>query len=683
MSSHFLSKLLLAGAMASALVACGGGSGGGSSGSTSTVTSAQNGNVSLSISDASTEDWATIGVKVLSIALVPQSGGSDVTVYTAPSTAPVINLVQLDQLGELIGNASVPAGTYSSAVITISANPGDVLLTAASNPSTSFTGTPGATIPSTEIEIQNTQGTAPNLTVTVPVKFVSPLVVNANSNNQLDIEFDLAHPAFLVGRVSVGGATVWAVNFSGPLRHHRIPDIAWLVLRHLYGEVTAAAGTSITVTKEFPTEPLMSPETYVATTQSITISLDQTSGGGTIFYDLDSSPVTPVTISNFSQLPTSVLAALTSGTEQVRVAARYQEDGTLAATRIFASSSFDTVWDSPEGHVMHVNPTTGMVMVQSDLGQPVQFQVSSSTLIYFRAPQNALADATPISTNGREFLADGNLIRGFKVHVTADLTVSPMVADSIDIETARFDGTISSPSATGFTYTHRFRTVADDYQSAANPNGITLSYIPNTTANGTNPVPSADAAAIEGYKWWDFAYPVTTFDCCGSTAIADWVSATDEAINFGGTVARIPAYGASFAAWNSAASTPGWAAAASILEPSLLPLGRVVAPLAQKSSGSSVYDFTMAVPGAVSGTTATIDLNTATDSATLVYEISFANNKLKITPLDITQSANLMTLQNTLTAGAIVEVYAVPAANASNTAMGYVLAYFSGDLPSM
>ncbi len=684
MSSHFLSKLLLAGVMASALVACGGGSGGGSSGSTSTMTSAQGGNVSLSISDASTEDWATIGVKVLTIALVPQNGGSNVTVYTAPSTAPVINLVQLDQLGELIGNASVPAGAYSSAVIMISANPGDVLLTAASDPSTGFTGTPGATVPSSDIEIQNTQGTAPNLTVTVPVKFASPLVVNANSNNQLDIEFDLAHPAFLVGRIAVGGgATVWAVNFRGPLRHRRVPDIAWFVLRHLYGDVTAAAGTSLTVTKEFPTEPLVSPETYVTSTQSITISLDQTSGAGTIFYDLDSKPVTPVTISNFSQLPTSVLSALTSGTEQVRVAARYQQDGTLAATRIYASSSFDTVWDSPEGHVLHVNPTTGMVTMQNDLGQPVQFQVSSSTVIYFRAPQSALADATPISTNGQQFVADGNLVRGFKVHVTADLTVSPIVADSIDIETARFDGTISSPSTTGFTYTHHFRTVADDYQSAATPNGITLSYIANTMANGTNPVPSADGAAIEGYKWWDFAYPVATFDCCASTAIADWVSATDGAISFGGTPAAIPAYGTSFAAWNPAASTPGWAAAASILDPSLLPLGTVVAPLTPQSSGSSIYNFTMTVPGAASGTTATIDVNTATDSATLVYEVSFANNKLTITPLDITQSANLMTLQNTLTAGAIVEVYAVPVANASNTAMGYVLAYFSGDLPSM
>ena len=70
--------------------------------STSTTTSTpQNANLAVLVSDASTEDWATIGVKILSIALIPQGGGSNVTVYTAPSPAPFTNLVMLDQLDEL------------------------------------------------------------------------------------------------------------------------------------------------------------------------------------------------------------------------------------------------------------------------------------------------------------------------------------------------------------------------------------------------------------------------------------------------------------------------------------------------------------------------------------------------------------------------------------------------------
>ena len=47
----------------------------------------------------------------------------------------------------------------------------------------------------------------------------------------------------------------------------------------------------------------------------------------------------------------------------MRIAARYQEDGTLVATRIWASSQFNNVWVSPEGHVLHVNANTDVITV--------------------------------------------------------------------------------------------------------------------------------------------------------------------------------------------------------------------------------------------------------------------------------------------------------------------------------
>src|ERR1700742_1672525 len=100
------------GAVVAALTACGGGaadSSGSAVGSGSGVTTVQTASVPMIISDAASQDWAMIGVKVLSIVLIPQGGGANVTVYTAPNPAPFINLVQLDQLGELLGNASVPA----------------------------------------------------------------------------------------------------------------------------------------------------------------------------------------------------------------------------------------------------------------------------------------------------------------------------------------------------------------------------------------------------------------------------------------------------------------------------------------------------------------------------------------------------------------------------------------------
>jgi Domain of unknown function (DUF4382) len=136
-------------------VACGGSSSGSSGG-----TQSQNGNVTVMVQDASTEDWAMIGVKVSSVSLTPQGGGTPVTVFTASSPAPMINLVQLDQLGDILGTAQVPAGTYTGATLTIGGNPGDVVLTASADPEAGFAGTPGATIPSSQIQIKGTQGTS-------------------------------------------------------------------------------------------------------------------------------------------------------------------------------------------------------------------------------------------------------------------------------------------------------------------------------------------------------------------------------------------------------------------------------------------------------------------------------------------------------------------------------------------
>ena len=138
------------------LAGCGG------SGSGSMTPTPMSGTMPLTISDASSDDWATIGVKLLSIALVPQGGGSAVTVWSAPAAAPYLNLEQLDQLGELLGNVSVPVGTYTAAVLTIGANPGDLLLTVAANPESGFPVAAGTNIPSDEIQILGKQGSSGN-----------------------------------------------------------------------------------------------------------------------------------------------------------------------------------------------------------------------------------------------------------------------------------------------------------------------------------------------------------------------------------------------------------------------------------------------------------------------------------------------------------------------------------------
>jgi len=423
-SSRILLGLVVA-AMPLFSVACGssaslGGSNGGGG---------QTGNLNMMVSDASTEDWAAIDVKILSIALVPQGGGTPVTVYTAPSPAPSINLVELDQLGEILGNISVPVGTYAKAILTVGANPGDVTLTASANPEAGFELAPGTTVPPGQIQIQGATGVSGSMTVPVTVGFSSPLTVTANSTNALDLEFDLSHPAFLVAHVPpTTGQTIWAVNFNGPVRHHPIWDITRFLLRHTYGNVSSVASddNSIMITKDFPVEPPTNPETAVASSQMLQILVDGTNG--TLFYDVDAKTVT--TIKNF------MTVANTLPGRYVRVAARYQAGGTLVAVRIWAANAFNSVWLSPEGHVLHVNTTTDVITVENEAGIGIPLTVDANTQFFFRTPWNAIEDSMPIG-QGPSFLTSGNFVRGFKIHCSVvDPLASPLVAQAIDIESS-------------------------------------------------------------------------------------------------------------------------------------------------------------------------------------------------------------------------------------------------------
>jgi Domain of unknown function (DUF4382) len=628
------------------LVACGGGS---NNQTITNNTTPQNGNMSIVVSDASAEDWAAIDVKVMSIALTPQSG-SPVTVYTAPSPAPMLNLVELDQLGELLGNIPVPAGTYTQATLTLSANPGDVGLVVSADPEAGFPGTAGTTIPSNQIQIQGAQGSAGSLTVPLKVNFSSPLTVMGGQNNAINLEFDLAHPAFIVAHVPLGGgSTIWAVNFKPAFRHHPIDDITRLVLRHMYGTVQSVAGdnTSFTMMRDFPVEPASNPETEITSSQSITILAD--SVNGTIFYDLDAKTAT--VIKNFSA------QAGTLDGKFVRVAARFQQDGTLVAVRIWASTSFNKVWLNPEGHVLHVNTTTDVITVSNEDGVAVPVTVNGNTQFFFRTPAKAQADATPIGT-GTGFLI--NIVRGFKIHISVvDPLANPLVAETVDIENAVFSGTISSPTNTSFTYTRNFHTASDDYT-------ITLDYISNGTPNGRD----GSGNPISGFKWWNFAFP-TTADT-GANAIPDFVSATSGTATFGGTVGPVNAFGESYAVWDDPANpNNAWSALWSILDPTPLPLGTVSANWVTNPNGGT---FGIMATGGTNPVT--ISASSVSGSATLFYQVDRTNGVVTITPQDITSSAGLNAISTNLVSATPVKIYGVPQADGSIKA--YVVFYFTG-----
>lgn len=634
-------RIAVATAVLSTLAACGGG---GSTPATSSQSTAQSVNLPILVSDASSEDWATIGVKVVAVSLTA-SDGSTTTVFSSSAGVPV-NLAQLDQIGELLSNAAVPVGTYTAATLTLSANPGDVSLTVSADPESGFPLTAGSTVPNDEIQIQGLEGTSGAQTVRVPVKFPTPLVVSANGNNALNLEVDLGHPAFIVEHMPVGGAPIWAVNFRGPVRHHPLRDIRELVLRHLYGTVSAVAAdnTTLTLAREMPAVPVTQPESAVATGAAVDVKVD--AANGTLFTDMDAKTTTTVT--SFASLGT-----LTG--KQLRVAARYQQDGTLVATRIWAASSFNTVWMSPEGHVLHVDRANNQVLLADESGHPVSLGVDASTKFYFRTPANATADTTPIGT-GPAFLS--HLERGFKVHAqVVDPLSAHLVAQSIDIETADFSGRIANPTTTGFSYIHNFANAADNYNDA-------LTYIDSQTANGDD----GAGHPVTGFKFWNFAFP-TKIDS-GSGAVADFVGAAGGGVDFGGIVGSLKPHGVSYARWGDAANASGWSAPSVVLLPSPVPLGLV-------SSGWSNNTFTMT---AVGGTKpVTIDVDTTAGSAALVYQVDRSNGHVTVTPQDVSTTAGLAALTAGLQTGTAVKVSGVPQPDGSLKA--YALTYFTGLQP--
>jgi hypothetical protein len=641
----------LVASLAATLAACGGGSSGSATGMNDPP--AQTSPMAVLVSDASSDDWATVGVKIVSIALIPQGGGSPVTVYM-PATSPMVNLEQLDQIGELLGNVPVPVGSYTGATVTVGANPGDVQLVVAAEPEAGFAGTAGQSIPSSDIQIVGARGSSGSRTVPVNLTFDSPLVVSASGSNALDLEFDLSHPAFIVAHDPPGAsATQWAVNFTGPVRRRPIADIAHLVLREMYGNVTAVAsdGSSITLTKDLPTLPVIDPEVPVSTGESLQILADGTNG--TIFYDVDAK--TRTTVTSFSSLAPSLVG------RYVRLTARYQENGTLVAVRLWASSDFNKLWLSPEGHVLHVNAATDTIVIDNAAGLPVPVTVDSQTEFFYRQPADPSADAMPIGT-GPSFLASEDLVRGFKVQVSVvDPLASPLIAQSVDIETAAYSGQISNaaPEGSGFTYTHDYLTVADDYS-------VMLDYIASTSANGKD----SNGNTLYGFKWWNFAYPTLLND--GASAVSEFSSAVGGGSAGGFTFAgtNLYAWGVSGATWGDPANPSGWSARWSILLPTPLPRGVVATGLANDA-------FTLTLAG---GTTpGTVDLSTASGSATLVYQVDHSNGTVSVSPIDVTSASGLSTLTDALIAGTPVKVFGTP--QADGTYRAYVLIYFTGTQP--
>jgi hypothetical protein len=318
-----------------------------------------------------------------------------------------------------------------------------------------------------------------------------------------------------------------------------------------------------------------------------------------------------------------------------------------------------------------VNAAADTFTVVTENGASTPITVNSNTEFTF--------NNTTISVPFTSLLTSppSNFVRGFKVHVSlVDPTANPLVADTVNIEIARYAGSISNVSTTsGFTYTRKFAapaTTPDDYT-------VNLDYISSSTPNGyddnNNPV--------TGFKWWYFAQPTSTLDS-GTTAIQDFFNNTSGLLSYGPScipvglglttpIATQPVVGVSYANWNDPANPSNWSAQWTVLLPTPAPLSTV--GVVNAGGGS----FTMTPVGTGGCTPVTVDLDTTALQATLAYQV----NRNSAGVITITPVADLSTLSGVLTSGTPVKLYGVPVtASGNGTIKAYVHFYFTGTAPA-
>jgi hypothetical protein len=319
--------------------------------------------------------------------------------------------------------------------------------------------------------------------------------------------------------------------------------------------------------------------------------------------------------------------------------------------------------------VLHVSTGSApSFTVENEYGAGTKVNVTAATNFYFHTPLSATSGVTPIDgSGGIAFVNANQLVRGFKVHTTVDPTT--MDAIDVDIEIAKYQGVISNANTTSFDYTSVFAAGNDNYTD------FVLPYLADGSANGTNP---ATGAAYDGFKWWNVGYPTLINPGSSSTvsAVQSFVNAVGGSVSFGGTpaIAAVP-YGVSYAKWGDPANASGWSALFSILEPTPLPLGTVVTGWT-----TATGTFTMTVPNG--NQAATISMNTAAESAPLVYQIDRTNGVVTISQVDITTTAGQQAAAAGLTTGNMVKVYGIPqSVNGNNFLMSYVVFYYTGTAP--
>lgn len=395
------SRFILAGTVPLALLlACSG------SGSDPASDAPAKGMLDVVLTDAPSDGWQAVEVVVQSITLVDKADASrEVLVFQGNGTK--VNLVELDEIGEILARSEVPEGTYGRLKIRIDTTPGSVHLVRAD----------GTHVPEDRIKVAGDSAT---------ITLTPDLVVAPGSTSAVQVDFDLAHPLFLL-ETPAGDVVLNLQAFHRPNLGH----FGWGHFRPAAGQVAVVSSGNRSFTLE---------NRYG---RRFDIAWD----AQTAFFNANQRPIAPGSADGLAK-DAYVLVQLNRAAAGGWLARRvwYTSDpAILAGLR------------SPEGHLLAVDPGAGTLLISQAGGTPKLIHMDADTVVLFR-------DGSTVGT-GPSALA--SLMPGFKVHAELkDPQAAEAHAARIQVQRAVDGGVVGTATATGFTFEASARKAERSYAYA-------------------------------------------------------------------------------------------------------------------------------------------------------------------------------------------------------------------------
>ncbi|HOW85825.1 MAG TPA: DUF4382 domain-containing protein [Candidatus Aminicenantes bacterium] len=389
------------------------------------------GSLMMLMTDGPTDDWTEVTVHFLSASLHRKGADGWQAFWTANTADPAsgkVNLVDLSGVSDILNAGTIPAGTYDRLKL--------VLNTSTAADSMRLVTADGAVIAPEDITVVDPSGTGE-----IKVDLDPDLAVEADGNNIVSIDFDLAHPLSIV---NLDGKVVISLK----VRHKALPRrLNTLQFARTLGDITAATanddGTAV-----FTVKNLQGAE------------IEFKANANTIYTDVSSGAGAAGTFEGLKAL---------AGTGAALVASNMNSDGSLYARRVWYADDIDKLPDfSPEGLVRRIGDTWLSVQTKRTEAMPSGDHHHrcdwDAETVFVNAETAWTFQGTDMGVAGLEGLAF--VARGYRVEIVyVDENVTPKIAKSVNIQFAHAEGIVIEPTLDSFKLGWFWRTRTMVYSS--------------------------------------------------------------------------------------------------------------------------------------------------------------------------------------------------------------------------